>query len=172
MMKGLLVIDANILSHALTDSQIDVYRDLFTQFEDRYTFVVTGLTQYELLCSSDKEHRLKIKRYISDNARYIVLSEVLLDFAAKIRYLYSKEHKGRVNGISICDTVNAAYAIAQPDCHILTIDNTDYPREFFEDVSRHRITYISTKKRETTDTVYVLKPDIDNIKALAHRHDV
>lgn len=128
-MKQLLVIDTNILSHALTPNQTAAYASLFAQLEQTYRFVVTGYTQYELLCSSDIIHIEKIHRYVAENMVYVELSQILMDFAAKLRYLYSKEIPDRTKGISHCDTINAALCLAK-ECPLLTIDNTDYPRPF------------------------------------------
>jgi predicted nucleic acid-binding protein len=170
-MKELLVIDTNILSHALTPNQTAAYASLFAQLEQTYRFVVTGYTQYELLCSSDIIHIEKIHRYVAENMVYVELSQILMDFAAKLRYLYSKEIPDRNKGISHCDTINAALCLAK-ECPLLTIDNTDYPRPFFVDQNRYRLKYISKQKREVTDTVYMLTPDCENALILAQKHGV
>lgn len=173
MGKKLLVIDANILSHALTPNQTSAYAKLFEELEKTYLFVVTSLTRYELLCNTDRINCEKIKTYIAKDMQSVELSEILVNFSAKVRYLYSKElQQSRTNGISVCDTVNAAYAIAKDgNCHVLTIDNTDYPREFFIDVNRPHIVYNSKKGRETHETVYILKPDMANIKLMVEKYD-
>ena len=50
--KALLLVDANIISHALTDNQTPAYVKLFARLEKKYKFVVTGFTKYEIMCTS------------------------------------------------------------------------------------------------------------------------
>lgn len=167
--KKFLVVDTNVISHALSPQQTHCYSELFAKLEGEYTFVVTGYTKYELLCNSSPENVIKIYEYIENNMAYVELSGVLMDFSAKVRYLYSKELPDRVKGISTCDTVNAAFSIAK-ECDLLTIDNTDYPRAFFKDKDRFRIDYTSRSNRQTTDTVYLLTPDCENASLLAKKY--
>jgi len=144
-------------------NQTKAYSELFKELEKEYRFAVTGYTKYELLCSSSKDKQQKIHEYIHNEMVLISLSQTLMDFSARIYNLY-KTHvstKGKV--ISVGDITNASVSIIK-NCPIITIDNNDYPRPFFEDLSRKRVKYISKKDREVTDTIYVLKPDMANIK--------
>ncbi len=169
--KSLLLIDANIISHALTSNQTASYVALFSLLEREYRFVVTGYTKYEVMRSSDREHREKIEEYLEQNMAYGTLSKPLMEFSAKLYYLYIK-HPG-TKGLRIAngDIVNAAFSIAKP-CDLLTIDSNDYPRPFFSEIARHKVTYSSKSKREVTDIAYILRPDIEHTKECFVRHDI
>lgn len=169
--KELLLIDANIISHALTSNQTAAYVKLFEELEQTYKFVVTGYTKYEIMCSSDKDHREKIEEYLEQNMGYITLSKPLMDFAARLCFLYGKHSSTKGQRITNGDVVNAAFSIAKP-CALLTIDSNDHPRPFFAEVTRHRITYISKTNRENTDIAYVLSPDVDHVRECFEKHEV
>lgn len=161
--KLLLVVDANIISHALTPNQTVAYTSLFKKLEKDYRFVVTGFTQFELLRSSDREHQAKIITYLDQEMTRVDLSDVLLNFAARVNNLYSKHKSTRGTKISEGDIFNATLAIIKR-CPVLTIDSLDYPTPFFKEISRERVEYQSNKNRDIVDTVYVLEPDMINIK--------
>lgn len=169
-LKELLLVDANILSHALTDNQTAAYEKLFARLEKQYLFVVTGFTKYEIMCTSDKAHKEKISEYIEQNMVYVSLSKALMDFAAKLCFLY-KSHPSTKHKIEMGDIVNAAFAIAKP-CDILTINNVDYPLPFFTEIGREYIKYKSKKGNNTTDVVHILKPDIEHTKACFEEYEV
>ena len=169
--KQLLLVDTNIISHALTPNQTQSYIKLFADLEKDYRFAVTGLTKYELMCSSDKEHRAKITEYLEQNMVYIELSNVLMDFSARLCFLYGKHKSTKSQKISMPDIVNGAFSIAKP-CSILTIDNNDYPTPFFVEQKRLRISYTSKQKKPVTDTAFILHPDIDNLKECFNNHEV
>ncbi len=169
--QQLLLVDANIISHALTETQTAAYVRLFSELERQYKFVVTGFTKYEVTRSSDKTHRDKIEEYIEQNMIYVTLSKPLMDFAARLHYLYTHHTSTRGRKIPTGDVINAAFSIAKPSA-LLTIDNNDYPTPFFKEIERHRIVYQSRKDKETFDTVYILEPDNDNTKECFTRHNV
>ncbi len=169
--KKLLLVDANIISHALTPNQTSAYVKLFTELERDYQFIVTGYTKYEVTCSSDKEHREKIEAFIEQTMLYVNLSESLMDFAARLHYLYSKHASTKGHHIGMGDIVNAAFAIAKP-CEVLTIDNNDYPTLFFAELKRKRVKYTSKKGNSMTDTVCILAPDIENTKECFDKYEV
>lgn len=171
MAKKLLLIDTNIISHALIPNQTKAYAKLFKTLESDYKFVITGYTRYELMCSSDKNHRYKIDKYLDQEMATVVLSDGLMHFSARVFYLYSKHVSTKGVKIGTGDIINAALAIVK-DCELLTIDNNDYPTPFFSETDRRRVTYNSKKNRETTDTVYILKPDLENVKQCFQAHDV
>jgi len=171
MAKKLLLVDANILSHALTPNQTGSYVELFKELEKEYKFVVTGYTQYELTCSSDKEHRQKINEFIRHNMVYVELSDVLMNFASRLFYLYQKHPGTKHMRIGTGDIINAAFSIAKPCC-LITIDNNDHPKPFFQEVDRIRVKYKSKKNHNVTDTLYILQPDIPNTKECFTNHEV
>jgi hypothetical protein len=70
--KQLLLVDANVISHALTANQTPAYVDLLKELEQKYNFVVTGFTKYEITCSSDKVHRDKYIEFIEQNMGDVV----------------------------------------------------------------------------------------------------
>lgn len=163
MKKSFLLVDTNVISHALTPNKTPKYAELFKELEKKYLFAVTGYTQYELMCSSDQSHRAKIEKYIRDDMAYATLNQMLMTFSARLCYLYSKHPSIKNQKISDGDTINAAFSIAK-DCPLITIDNNDYPRPFFIEIDRYRVLYESKKNKETMDTLYVLKPDFENIE--------
>jgi|SRR6185437_15952922 len=167
--KKLLLVDANIISHALTTNQTPAYAKLFAEFESDYLFVVTGYTKYEVMCSSDKSHRDKTEEYLEQNMAYASLSKPLMDFAARLCFLYGNHSSTKGKQITMGDIVNAAFSIAK-NCAILTIDNNDYPTPFFREVERKRVTYKSKKGNDIMDTVTILVPDIPNVKECFSRH--
>ena len=171
MNKQLLLVDTNVISRALTKSQTKAYSNLFKELEDHYKFIISGYTKYELLCSSDKASRTKIDEYITNEMILVTLSQPLMDFASRVYNLYKKHPSTKGLNIGVGDIANAAFSIIK-DCQIMTIDNNDYPRPFFIDVDRKRAEYISTKSRETIDTIYILKPDMDNLKECFNLHGV
>jgi predicted nucleic acid-binding protein len=171
MPKSPLLIDTNIISHALTPNQTSAYAELFKELEQSYYFVVTGFTKFELMRSSDKSHRDKISEYITNDMVYVSMSETLMDFAARLCYLYSRHDSTKGQKISDGDVINAAYAIIKKSA-LITMDNNDYPTPFFQEVSRHRVTHDTGKNKEATDTVYILKPDMINLQECFKKHGV
>lgn len=170
--KELLLVDTNIISHALTPNQTEAYVKLFERLEKQYKFVVTGFTKYEITCTSDKEHKAKIEEFIEQNMYYVGLSKALMDFAAKICYLYQKHPSTKSRKITMGDIVNAAFAIGKP-CNVLTIDNDDYPSPFFIELERQYVKYKAKKKdNKITDVVRVLKPDPEHTKECFATHIV
>lgn len=169
--KQLLLVDANVISHALTSSQVPAYMKLFAELEKDYKFVVTGYTKYELTCSSGKDHRDEIEEYLEQNMVYVGLSKALMDFAARLCYLYKNHVSTKGHKIGTGDIVNAAFAVAKP-CTVLTIDNNDYPTPFFIEEKRLRVEYKSKRGTPMLDTVCLLRPDLDNIKECFDKHEV
>jgi predicted nucleic acid-binding protein len=169
--KKLLLVDTNVISHALTPSQTAAYAELFKKLEKQYRFAVTGYTKYELLCSSSKEKQAKIHEYIAEEMLLIFLSQPLMDFSARLYNLYMAHKSTRGKVIGVGDITNAALSIIK-NCPIITIDNNDYPRPFFKDRARRRVKYVSRKDREITDTIYILIPDTTNIKECFKEHGV
>ena len=170
MLKKLLVVDTNIISHALNRNKKAAYAQLFDKLEQQYRFIVTGYTKYELTCSSDKTHRQEIIEYIANEMNYVELSEILMHNAARIHYLYSKHPSTKGLKIGAGDIINASVAIAL-NCPLITIDNNDFPRPFFSDLPRERVSY-AFRNKEVTETAYILNPDIDNIRHCFNEHDV
>lgn len=172
MTKKLLLLDTCIISRALTPNQTPAYASLFSELELEYRFAVSGYTRYELMRTSDKKHRAKINDYIAQDMTSIDLSPVLMDFTARLNYLYSKHSSTKGKSISTGDIVNAAVAIIKK-CPIITMDNNDYPTPFFQEIgNRKRITYDTGKNKEHTDTLYFLQPDMENLEARFKQHDV
>lgn len=162
--KQILVVDANIISHALTPSQTAVYAGLFAELEKTYRFAVTGFTKYEVICSSDKSHRQRIEEYLDQNMSYINMNKQLMDFSSRICFLYRHHPSTKGHNITMGDIVNGAFAIAK-DCHLLTIDNNDYPVPFFQEIDRRKIEYESKRGKSQIDTVHIFKTDQESIKA-------
>jgi predicted nucleic acid-binding protein len=160
--KKLLLVDTNVISHALSPNQINCYIELFKSLESEYRFIITGFTKYELLRTSDKSHKQEIEDYLTQNMATVDLSDVLINFSSRVYYLYVK-HPGLNIRLSDGDVINAAFAMAK-DCPILTIDNTDYPRMLFAEKSRHKVVYTSKRSKEVNDTLYLLVPDMDKIR--------
>jgi Predicted nucleic acid-binding protein, contains PIN domain len=172
MATSLLLIDTNIISQALVPSHTAAYAALFKDLEAKYDrFVVSGFTKYELMCSSDKEHRAKIDNYIANDMILISLSQPLMDFAARVCFLYGHHKSTKGHKIGMGDIVNASLAIIKK-CPILTMDNNDYPTPFFQEIDRRRVTYDTGKNKEMTDTVYILKPDLENLRTCFEAYEV
>ncbi|HUA13085.1 MAG TPA: type II toxin-antitoxin system VapC family toxin [Candidatus Sulfotelmatobacter sp.] len=171
MSKKLLLVDTNVVSHALTPTQTDKYKGLFSELEKKYRFVVTGFTLYELTCSSDKENRVKIETYIKSEMAFAELTKPLMSFSARIAYLYSKHSSTQNKTFKVGDIINAAFCIAK-DCHLMTIDNTDHPKPFFMDVERYPVTYTSRKNKPHTDYPCILRPHMDNVRQCFKEHEV
>lgn len=169
--KTPLILDANVISRALAPNQTAAYAELFRKYESRYSFWVTGYTQYELQRSSSSNHQKATRDYISQNLTLIELSQPVMDFSARIFNLYSKHISTKGLKISDGDIVNAAIAVIK-QAPIMTIDNNDYPRPFFADKNREHVRYQSNKNRETIDTVYVLDPDMTNIEYCFKENDI
>ncbi len=169
--KKLLVVDTNVLSHALTPNQTRAYQGLFGELEQAYRFVVTGFTRFELLRSSDKNHQEKIITYLQEDMKNVDLSTPLLDFSARVHNLYIKHPSTKGHKIAEGDVINAALAIIQ-QCPILTIDSLDYPIPFFQEIDRKRVEYQSVRGRDVLDTVYVLEPDMKNLRHCFGEHEV
>jgi len=120
-MKKILLIDTNIISHALTPTQKVAYYDIFKKLEESYVFVITGFTKYELMRSSASEYRQKIELFINSHMSLSDLTDKLILFAARLYYMYSKYTHTKGKRISDGDisrndkeTVDVAY-ILQPD---------------------------------------------------------
>jgi len=167
--KQILVIDANIISHALTPDQTEAYAQLFKELEQQYRFAVTGFTQFELQRSSDRENRDKIANYITSEMIRVDLSDALMQFSARVTYLYSRHPSTKGHKITEGDIINAALAIIK-GAPILTIDSLDYPTPFFQETARRRVEYQSTRGRDVMDTVYILAPDLENAKYCFNEH--
>lgn len=161
--KQILVVDANIISHALTPSQTSVYVTLFADLEKTYRFAVTGFTKYEVICSSDKSHREKIEEFLEQNMSYINLNKQLLDFASRVSFLYKHHPSTKGHIITMGDIINGAFTLAR-DCHLLTIDNNDYPIPFFQEIDRKRIEYKSKNGKHQVDTVHIFRADTECTK--------
>ena len=167
--KGLLLVDTNIISHALSPNQTDAYALLFAELEEYYRFVVSGFTQFELLCSSSAINQERIIEYISSDMHYIVLSESLMNYAGVLHNLYQKHPSTKGHKIGHGDIINAAFSIIQKS-PLVTMDSMDYPTPFFQEIDRKRITYTkSNNQKEITDTIYILQPDIQNIESCIER---
>lgn len=166
-----MVVDTNIISHALIPNQTAAYSELFRVLEQEYRFAVSGFTRFELLRSSDRKNQEKILTYIQGEMISVDLSNVLIDFSARVSNLYAKHPSTKGYKIGEGDIINAALAIAK-DCPVLTIDSLDYPTPFFQEIDRRRVEYSSSRGREVVDTVYILKPDMDNIKYCFGEHRI
>jgi predicted nucleic acid-binding protein len=169
--KKLLLVDANIISHALIETQTAAYVRLFGRLEKSYKFVVTGFTKYEVMSTSDREHKAKIAEYLTQNMAYVTLSAALMDFAAKLCFLYQKHDGTKGHKIGMGDIVNAAFAIAKPS-EVLTIDNMDYPTPFFVEKNREYIKYKTKRRDNITDVVHILKPDPLYIRSCFERYEI
>lgn len=169
--KKLLLVDTNVISHALTENQTPAYARLFDELRGSYRFLVNGFTKYELTCTTDKVHRMKVEEYIEQDMAYTPLNKAVMDFSARLHYLYLQHPSTKGQKITMGDIVNAAVAIAAP-CDVLTIDNNDYPTPFFAEVARKRVSYESKRGNKMTDVVCVLRPDIKNVKECFSRHEI
>ena len=136
-----------------------------------YNVIVTMFTQYELLKSSDSENQAKILDYLAQNYPRVELNEKVMNFSSRIFNLYKKHPSTKNSNITDGDIINAAITIGK-NCHIMTIDNNDFPRPFFVEVSRHRVIYEGNKKREIMDVAYILEPDMENLKHCAKEHKI
>lgn len=169
--KPPLILDANIISRALATNQTEAYAKLFKKYENQYSFWVTGYTQYELQRSSSTEHQKATREYIAQNLTLVELAQPIMDFSARVFSLYAKHPSTKGLKISDGDIVNAACAIIK-GAPVMTIDNNDYPRPFFIDENREHVRYSSNKNREMIDTVYILTPDMTNIKHCFEQHNL
>lgn len=126
MTKRNLVIDTNIISHALAANQTVAYAKLLEKYQNDYMFCITGFTQYELLCSSSKSKQDEVKEFVSQNLTLFELSQPLMDFTARVYNLYTTHKSTKGLKITNGDIVNASLAIIK-GVPIMTIDNNDYP---------------------------------------------
>lgn len=101
--------------------------------------------------------------FVSQNLTLFELSQPLMDFTARVYNLYSTHKSTKGLKITNGDIVNASLAIIK-NVPIMTIDNNDYPTPFFREIARERVRYESRKDREVMNTVYILEPDMENIK--------
>jgi predicted nucleic acid-binding protein len=169
--KRHLVVDTNVLSRATNKKQTDAYEKLFKELEQKHKFTVSGFTRFELMRSSDKEHRTVIDNYLSQNMARIDLSSTLMDFTARVYFLYSKHSSTKNRTITDGDIVNAALAIIK-DCPVLTHDGADYPAPFFKETFRKPITIKGSRGNEVLEMVYLLEPDMEHIKHCFGAHEV
>ena len=131
-----LILDTNIVSKSMSQ---DAYINEPNKLLSKYQFVCSSLfTQYELLKSSSRENQVLILEYLSENYPRIALNEETMSFASRIFNLYKKHKSTSGYKITDGDTINGAITIGK-NCHIMTIDNNDYPRPFFAEVSHHQI---------------------------------
>lgn len=149
--------------------QVEAYEGLFRKLESDYRFVVTGFTRFELLRSSDRQHKESVITYLQQEMINVDLSTVLMDFSARLHYLYGKHISTKSRKISDGDIINASTAIIKR-CPLITMDNLDYPIPFFQEIDRQRVEYTSAKGRPVIDTLYVLAPDMQNIQYCFENH--
>lgn len=166
-----LVLDTNIVSRAMSKHSQNVYLDELNKLLEDYKFCVTLFTQYELLKSSSRTNQRLILEYLSQNYTRIKLNEETVNFASRIFNLYKKHDSTKGYKITDGDIINGAITIGL-NCHIMTIDNNDYPRPFFKEVSRHSLIYDSSSGRPTMDMAYILCPDMDYLKYCAKELDI
>jgi predicted nucleic acid-binding protein len=164
--KELLLLDTNIISNAMSKHGQEAYLEQLDLLLPSYKLGVTLYMQYELLKSSDKEHQMAILKYLSEDYFRIKLSENVINFSARIFNLYSRHKDTKGLKITDGDVINGAITIAK-NCHIMTMDSNDYPRPFFQEVSRHKISYMSSSRRPVVDFAYILSPDIDHLRHCA-----
>lgn len=169
--KTTLVVDTNVLSRAINPKQTDSYKPLFEELERQYIFTVSGFTRFELMRSSDKAHRNAVANYISQEMVSVDLSRVLMDFSARVYYLYSKHPVTKGKNITEGDIINAALAIIK-GCPVLTHDGSDYPAPFFRELIRRPITLKSAKNKDVIEMVYLLEPDMEHIKYCFGEHEI
>jgi len=148
-----------------------IYLDELNKLLATYQFCVTLFTQYELLKSSNRPNQKLILEYLSQNYTRIKLNEETVNFSSRIFNLYKKHDSTKCYKITDGDIINGAITIGL-NCHIMTIDNNDYPRPFFKEVSRHSLTYDSSSGRPTMDMAYILCPDMDYLKHCAKELDI
>lgn len=149
----------------------DAYLGELNKLLPNYQFCVTLFTQYELLKSSSRHNQKLILAYLSENYARIKLNEEAVNFSARIFNLYKKHDSTKGYKITDGDIINGAITVAL-DCHIMTIDNNDYPRPFFKEVSRHSLTFESASGRSTMDMAYILCPDMEYLKYCAKELDI
>lgn len=171
MQKVHLILDTNIVSKAMSKHSQKVYLDELNKLLPNYLFCVSLFTQYELLKSSSKENQKLILEYLSENYLRIKLNEETINFSSRIFNLYKKHESTKGYKITDGDIINGAITIGK-NCHIMTIDNNDYPRPFFKEVSRHSLIYDSSSGRPTMDMAYILSPDMEYLKYCAKELDI
>lgn len=169
--KTHLILDTNIVSRAMSKHSQEVYLEELNKLLPNYQFCVTLFTQYELLKSSSRENQKLILEYLSGDYVRIKLNEEAINFSARIFNLYKKHDSTKGYKITDGDIINGAITIGL-NCHILTIDNNDYPRPFFKEVSRHSLTFESSSGRPTMDMAYILCPDMEYLKYCAKELDI
>ena len=169
--KTHLILDTNIVSRAMSKHSQEVYLDELNKRLSHYQFCVTLFTQYELLKSSSRDNQKLILTYLSENYPRIELNEETINFSSRIFNLYKKHDSTSGYRITDGDIINGAITIGL-DCHIMTIDNNDYPRPFFKEVSRHQLIYESSSGRPTMDMAYILCPDMEYLKYCAKDLDI
>ena len=169
--KTNLILDTNIVSRAMSKHSQAAYLKEMNALLSNHQFCVTLFTQYELLKSSSRENQKLILEYLSENYVRIKLNEETINFAARIFNLYKKHDSTKGYKITDGDIVNGVITIAL-NCCIMTIDNNDYPRPFFREVSRHALTYDSSTGRPTMDMAYILCPDMEYLKHCAKELDI
>jgi predicted nucleic acid-binding protein len=169
--KTRLILDTNIVSRAMSKHSQAVYLEEMNVLLPRHQFCITLFTQYELLKSSSRANQRLILEYLSENYTRIELNEETVNFASRIFNLYKKHDSTKGYKITDGDIINGAITIGL-NCCIMTIDNNDYPRPFFKEVSRHSLTYDSSTGRPTMDMAYILCPDMEYLKYCAKELDV
>lgn len=169
--KKYLILDTNVISKMMSASGQDAYLVEINRLLVKYNLIVTMFTQYELLKSSDADNQKKILRFLSKNYPRVELNESTMNFSSRIFNLYKKHPSTKSRTITDGDIINAAITIGK-NCHVMTIDNNDYPRPFFREISRHRVIYEGNKKREVMDVAYILEPDMENLKHCARQYDI
>lgn len=169
--KTHLILDTNIVSRAMSKHSQKIYLDELNKLLSNYQFGVTLFTQYELLKSSNRENQGLILSYLSENYSRVALNEETMNFSSRIFNLYKKHESTKGYKITDGDIINGAITIGK-NCHIMTIDNNDYPRPFFKEVSRHQLIYTSSSGRPTMDMAYILCPDMDYLKHCAKELDI
>jgi predicted nucleic acid-binding protein len=169
--RKLLVVDTTIISHALAPKQTQAYTELFAALEKNYKFVVSGFTKFELLRTSDKEHREKYLIYLKQDMLNIDLSPVLMDFSARVNFVYTKHPDTKNMKLTDGDVINAALAMIK-GCPVLTHDSLDYPAPFFKEIDRKEIKYQSSRNRDVVEMVYLQEPHMKHIKLCFEEHEV
>ncbi len=166
-----LLLDTNIVSRVMSKHSQETYLEELDKQLLNYQFCVTLFTQYELLKSSNRENQKIILTYLAESYTRIRLNEETINFSARIFNLYKKHDSTKGYKITDGDIINGAITIGL-NCCIMTIDNNDYPRPFFEEVSRHQLIYESSSGRPTMDMAYILRPDMSYLKHCASDLDI
>ena len=169
--KAYLVLDTNIVSRAMSKHSQATYLNEMNTLLSKHKFCVTLFTQYELLKSSSKVNQALILEYLAKNYTRIKLNEETINFASRIFNLYKKHDSTKGYKITDGDIINGAITIGL-NCCIMTIDNNDYPRPFFKEVSRHSLIYESSSGRPTMDMAYILCPDMEYLRHCARELDI